>query len=113
MLQNGASKLAFLDEPDLPGETMLDAGTAAHMWLTYAIPMRQDKDTYLISPAVTTNSRSALLWHAATRKQVPRLACTAQQMPAPAADAALYFLVRPSNASLDPVRTKSCAACTL
>ena len=59
MLQNGASKLAFLDEPDLPGETMVDAGTAASMWISYAVPLRQSNGTYLISPAVTTNSRWA------------------------------------------------------
>lgn len=62
MQTNGAAKFAFLNEPDLDHATTLDFNTAAQLWDQYALPLRDAKGTYLISPAVTSDESKGIPW---------------------------------------------------
>ena len=79
MPTNKATKLAFLNEPDLPGSTALDPSTAAQVWLSSAVPYRKNSSTYLISPAVTSDVSLAVPWMDAFMSKASHLLTSCDQ----------------------------------
>jgi len=58
---NGARIIAFLNEPDLPGDTALPPWRAAQLWREYALPYRW-QGIKLLSPAITSDPNLGLPW---------------------------------------------------
>lgn len=59
---SGAQWLLMFNEPDLPGGTQLDVGSAVALWRQHAIHFRNSQGTKLISPAITSDQSKGLPW---------------------------------------------------